>query len=446
MDDLSPEERLLRHDCVASDPFRRPQQQTISFASSFRSISDAPFGLPTVLSVVSQNQEQIRSSHGVEWTVGGLDAPPPGTAVDDGHGHYLRSGSNARFITTNFSTARIKKKEDLEQHRGMLADALKLNQISRILDFEHPIGSSYRVLAQQNKQTQKESKTYWTGTQWLYLLADHIKLSLLERQRAQSLNLDADTQDGHISRSLDQFRDGLESLDAEVKRLQGAGDESAAQNITDSLPALQKQFSDLTSQFHGFSNPSTSSTTTTPNDPSLSPDFSAVQSTKPLKGSLRGLPGGVAAAAGANNSKTVRFTDSPAPPPEDPNAAALFGEGRYRDDPADTAGYRDQAEGMDNQQIHEYHTQIMRDQDDHLDRLGESIGRQRELSMQIGDELDSHVAMLDEVDGVVDRHQGRLDRARRSLGKVARDAGESKQMMAIIVLIIILVLLIAILK
>ncbi|TDZ25317.1 Syntaxin-52 [Colletotrichum orbiculare MAFF 240422] len=272
----------------------------------------------------------------------------------------------------------------------------------------------------------------------LYLLADHIKLSLLERQRAQSLDLDADSQDGHISRSLDQFRDGLDFLESETKRLQDAGDDSAAQNITDSLPALQKQFSDLTSQFHGFSNPSTSETTTSPNDPSLSPDFAAAQSTKPLKGSLRGLPGSSA-------SKTVRFTDSPAAA-EDPNAAALFGEGRYRDDPADTNGYRDHAEGLDNQQIHAYHTQIMRDQDDHLDRLGESIGRQRELSMQIGDELDSHVAMLDEVDEVVDRHQSRLDRAKRSLGKVARDAGESKQMVAIIVLIIILILLIAILK
>lgn len=47
----------------------------------------------------------------------------------------------------------------------------------------------------------------------LYLLADHIKLSLLERQRASSLNLDNDTQDGHISRSLDQLRSGLASLE-----------------------------------------------------------------------------------------------------------------------------------------------------------------------------------------------------------------------------------------
>lgn len=59
----------------------------------------------------------------------------------------------------------------------------------------------------------------------LFLLADHIKLSLLERQRAQSLNLDAESNDGHISRSLDQFRDGLAALGQEQKRLQEAGDE-----------------------------------------------------------------------------------------------------------------------------------------------------------------------------------------------------------------------------
>jgi hypothetical protein len=55
----------------------------------------------------------------------------------------------------------------------------------------------------------------------LFLLADHIKLSLLERQRATSLNLDSDTQDGHISRSLDQLRAGLESFEQEQQSGQG---------------------------------------------------------------------------------------------------------------------------------------------------------------------------------------------------------------------------------
>ncbi|KAI1636782.1 v-SNARE [Biscogniauxia mediterranea] len=291
----------------------------------------------------------------------------------------------------------------------------------------------------------------------LFLLADHIKLSLLERQRAQSLNIDGDSKDGHISRSLDQFRDGLATLEQEQKRLEEAGDEDGALTISDSLPGLQKQYNDLTSQFHGFSSPSTTSTLTHPNDPTLNPDFehatsttsatavSPPSSTSPSS-SLR--PKGVRTA-----SKTVRFSDNPASPglaspATDLEAQQLFG-GRYRDDPdTNGMGYRDEAEagGLDNAQLHAYHERILSQQDAQLDALGASIARQRELSMQIGDELDDHVAMLDDVDGAVDRHQGRLDRAKRQVGKISRAAGESKQMITIIVLIIVLVLLIAILK
>lgn len=54
--------------------------------------------------------------------------------------------------------------------------------------------------------------------------------------------------------------------------------------------------------------------------------------------------------------------------------------------------------------------------------------------------------MLDEMESATDRQQGRLDRAGRALGKVARRAGDNKQITAIVILIIILVLLIAVLK
>lgn len=89
---------------------------------------------------------------------------------------------------------------------------------------------------------------------------------------------------------------------------------------------------------------------------------------------------------------------------------------------------------------------MLREQDEQLDRLGESIGRQRELSIQIGDELDSQVQLLDEVDEHVERHQTRLDGARKSLGVVARRAKDNVQLTVIFVLIVVLVLLIAILK
>ncbi|KAI9149140.1 SNARE complex subunit (Syn8) [Paramyrothecium foliicola] len=271
----------------------------------------------------------------------------------------------------------------------------------------------------------------------LFLLADHVKLSLLERQRAQTLDLDNDTQDGHVSRSLDQFREGLASLKEQRDKLERSGDESGASAISDALPSLQKQFDDLTAQFHGFSNPSTTETLTHPNSEELSEDFAHAASTNPS-----------AAAAAARKSKTVRFSDTPSSPAVDDDAAHTELFGRYRDDPSanDTAGYRDEAANLDNQQLHQYHSRILEQQDEQLDRLGESIGRQRELSMQIGDELDSHVAMLDDVEAATDRQQGRLDRASRVLGRVARGAGENKQMTAIVILIIILVLLIAILK
>ena len=70
--------------------------------------------------------------------------------------------------------------------------------------------------------------------------------------------------------------------------------------------------------------------------------------------------------------------------------------------------------------------QMMLDQDDSLDRLSESIGRQRELSIQIGDELDSQGELLEDIDVMVDRSRGRLDGARRRLdrfSKKARDNG-----------------------
>lgn len=137
----------------------------------------------------------------------------------------------------------------------------------------------------------------------------------------------------------------------------------------------------------------------------------------------------------------------------------LFGQqrgggGRYRDDPAaptddsDAMGFVPEAAALDsNRQIHAYHAQILSQQDSQLDALGQSIARQRELSLRMGDELDDQVAMLDEADGHVERHQGRLERARRQVDRIARASGaDGRQMVAIVVLIVILVLLIVVLK
>lgn len=231
----------------------------------------------------------------------------------------------------------------------------------------------------------------------------------------------------------------------------------------DSLLSLQKQYDDLVSQFHGFSSPSTQDTLIHANDPSLESDFTHARSGPfgkeqqlPKKTSLRiplesdGDHNGPkpSIVSSSTTAKTVRFSDDPARTSNTAAEAELFGQ--YRDDPSAGRGpgYADsmENEGMSNVQIHAYHDRIMREQDEQLDALGATIGRQRELSLRIGDELDEHVQMLDHMDTSVERHGSRLGRARQGITKVVKGVGESKQMMIIVLLILILVILIAITK
>lgn len=195
------------------------------------------------------------------------------------------------------------------------------------------------------------------------------------------------------------------------------------------LPKLRKQYEDLSAQFNGHT-PTTS--TTTPNDSSLAPDFAAAKSTP------------------ARNSKSVRF-DKPyrdASPDDTTSRNALFnGSGAsaqqqpYTDDEATP----DQSQ-LSNEQIHSYHKQVLSDQDAQLDQLSSSIGRQRMLGIQMGDEMDDQNAILDDLERGVDRFQGNLDRARGRLGKVARKAKDNWSWVTIGVLILILVLLLVILN
>jgi syntaxin 8 len=253
----------------------------------------------------------------------------------------------------------------------------------------------------------------------LFLLADHIKLSLLERQRAQQLNLPANSQDSQISRSLDQLSSGIDALD---RHLATDGDPLSAER--DQLAQLRRQQRDLESQFRG--DEEGKDTVTSPNDPALKPDFDAAQKRE------RTGP----------STKAVRFTDDPSEERSNANRAALF---PYRDNPEDEDAPPDQSD-LTNEQIHVYHQGVMAEQDEQLDRLGQSIGRQRELTIAIGSELDDHVMLLDEVDERVDRHQSQLDGAVRRLGKIAKKARENWSLTTIVVLIIILVLLIIITK
>jgi syntaxin 8 len=275
----------------------------------------------------------------------------------------------------------------------------------------------------------------------LLLLADHIKLSLLERQRAVSLNLDPNTsQDSNISRSLESFREGIESL-------------ATRSSDQDTLSKLRSQYQDLSRQFHGESSTTTDATLTSPNNPALQQDFARAQTRTSQDGVPQNQQNNNSKASNLKrqdsnhaSNKNVRFRDNPSQESldeqDESNRASLFPT-RYTDEPTPTP---DPTSQMSNQQIHTYHAQVLQEQDEQLDTLSESIGRQRHLAMQVGDELEGQVALLDEVDRGVDRHQGRLDGAKRRLKGVSQKASQNWGMTTIVVLIVILVLLIVVLK
>ena len=77
-----------------------------------------------------------------------------------------------------------------------------------------------------------------TSPHQLFLLADHIKLSLLERQRAQSLNLPANNKnDGPITRSLESLRAGLATLSLQAEEQE----EWVSQPISQSIQSRKRK-------------------------------------------------------------------------------------------------------------------------------------------------------------------------------------------------------------
>lgn len=254
-----------------------------------------------------------------------------------------------------------------------------------------------------------------TTTSQLSLLSDHVKLSLLERQRSISLNVSTKTQDDEIRRSLDALRSGLESIESQPN----PPNTSALRSQYESL------LSDFTSQPTPQSEEARASTAAAParprtkgvrfrDDPDEEPDQ-------------------------ARDALFARYTDSPSKDPADTTSTDPFSAGdaapAYSDEPADDRS---------NQQIYDSHASTLREQDAHLDTLGESVRRQRMLGISIGDELDEQTGVLDDVERGVDRHRSTLDRGRERLGKFARKnkAGVSWTIIAILVLILLILVLV----
>ncbi|KAK9448708.1 uncharacterized protein V1518DRAFT_417983 [Limtongia smithiae] len=263
----------------------------------------------------------------------------------------------------------------------------------------------------------------------LLLLADSTLVSVLERNRLTSLDLEPSAaEEADIQRNLVALKNGIAALEREQSLAENDSALSTRSLRTreDTLIRLQKQFDKLLTLLQdggGSGDALVARVASTPSPrPSLvnhSSDYSA------SRGSLLN-----ANSPRPKTQKTVRFSDNLVQATPDPLSIA-----------ADEA-----RNSVSNTEALVMQQRIMQEQDDSLDRLSESISRQRELSIQIGDELDSHIELLGEVDRLVDWGQHRLDGARKRLDHVSRKAKENSSLVAIIVLIMVLLILIVILK
>ncbi|KAF7369046.1 t-SNARE coiled-coil-like proteiny domain-containing protein [Mycena venus] len=118
----------------------------------------------------------------------------------------------------------------------------------------------------------------------------------------------------------------------------------------------------------------------------------------------------------------------PSPPAEPPYTP-------YADDPE--AGPEDM---LQTQRL------LMDQQDSQLDMLSHSINRQRDLSLQINDELEVHTGLLEELDTDLGHTDSLLSGARRRLDRVAKGAKNNGSTVTIGALILILLILIIVFK
>jgi meiosis-specific APC/C activator protein AMA1 len=118
----------------------------------------------SVLGPLDQNGNSDGSprqvSNGNVWAVGGI--APGGTAVNNGRGQFVRSGTNARLFRTSFPTAKPKAEEELEKHEARLAEALGLDRTQRILETK-----VLRYRSENSRIKLRNTRTKWNGTTWV---------------------------------------------------------------------------------------------------------------------------------------------------------------------------------------------------------------------------------------------------------------------------------------
>ncbi|KAL5504988.1 hypothetical protein ACEPAH_7651 [Sanghuangporus vaninii] len=236
---------------------------------------------------------------------------------------------------------------------------------------------------------------------------------LLERQRLQSLNQAAPAASTQqITRNLVQLRAGILALEAQVQTLSGNGNGYGKSSEREASGLLRNQFTRMRDM--------------------LGEDAGNVESLPPVVRESPKLPRTPDPASSSASSST------PTPPPLPQKDQRYV---PYSDEPPPSPD-RDvaPAEVLEQQRL------LMEEQDEHLDHLSRSVGRQRDISLQINDELSVHNGLLSELEEEVDETHGRLGRARKRLERFSRGVKGNLSTYMIAALIFVLLILIIIFK
>ncbi|KAK3902087.1 WD40 repeat-like protein [Staphylotrichum tortipilum] len=150
--ELTTGERVLRHGGASEDAFvyRRRVVTPLGVetrAQLFRAESAASRNeVGSVLGPLDQNSIDATDrpvDTSPAWTVG-----LGGTAVNNGRGQLVRSGTNAPLFRTTFPTAKPQSEEELDKHSARLAAALGLDRAQRVLQPGYV-------------------RTHWNGIEWV---------------------------------------------------------------------------------------------------------------------------------------------------------------------------------------------------------------------------------------------------------------------------------------
>ncbi|KAI0237457.1 hypothetical protein L0F63_007417 [Massospora cicadina] len=99
-----------------------------------------------------------------------------------------------------------------------------------------------------------------------------------------------------------------------------------------------------------------------------------------------------------------------------------------------------------NSQLLNLQRQTYEEQDRNLEMLSQSISRQREMGVTIGQELDHHVTLLDETDNAVDMMESRLNQEQARLLRINRKNKQCKLCGALVVVFIVLLIVLALIR